>query len=103
MLKRKNTKGKIKVMIVCGSGIVTSSLAANKVEDILDNSQYEYEIIKASVGELSNFNKKADVILTTCNIDKGLVNGIPVLEARGLLSGKTDEIKEKLMEVLDTQ
>lgn len=102
MFKRKNNKGKIKVMIVCGSGIVTSSLVADKIEDMLDSSPYKYEIIKAGVGELARTKKKADVILTTCKIDEGLVSGIPVIEARGLLSGKTDEIKEKLMEVLDT-
>lgn len=91
-----------RIMLVCGSGIVTSTLIMGSVEDILTEGKIRYDILKSSVGELKSMGKNAnvDMIITTLEIDESMVN-CPVIMARELLSGMaTPELKEKILNKL---
>lgn len=97
MSKRKQ------IMLVCGSGIVTSSLIMPNVEDILDSFGIKYDIIKGSVQELMNTDSsKYDCVISTLEIDSSQLN-CPFVMARELLTGTASpELVEKLRSILCT-
>jgi len=99
MRKKGNRK---KVMLVCGSGIVTSSIIMPTVEDVLDSIGIKYKIIKGSVGELKAGGKSLDIdaVISTLEVDASLVN-CPVVMARELISGQASpDLVEKIRQAL---
>lgn len=100
--KKKNksaNKDRKKILLVCGSGIVTSTLIMSPIEDILKEAGLKYKIVKGSVGEIEAKTKsdKYNMIISTLEFDESIVN-CPVVMARELLSGvPSEELKNKIV------
>ena len=101
MLK-KQRKIRKKVMLVCGSGIASSTLVAPTVEEILRASPYNCELIKGGLGDLKDKIDQIDLLLTTITLpgDMGLTD-VPVVTVTGLFSGEKERIKVEILEKLD--
>lgn len=92
-------------MLVCGSGIVSSTLILPPVEDILDKSPYKYELIKGTFNEIPLKMRTGglDLILTTVSPLPQVVidTGVPVVVVTKLFKGLKDEVAKMVYEALD--
>lgn len=97
---------KVKVLTVCGSGIVTSSMIANKITEMLEEEGYEVTAMESNPSELETYllRDKYDFVAYASPIDENVLNGTPALPAIGLITGRGDEeFKEKALEILESR
>jgi galactitol-specific phosphotransferase system IIB component len=95
-------KVKKKIMLVCGSGIVSSTLVMPVIEEILEEIlRGNYELIKGRIHEVPGRLKDLDLILTTVPLTPDIQKaGVPIVTVTGLFAGKKEEIKQKIIEAL---
>ncbi|MFJ5315703.1 PTS sugar transporter subunit IIB [Pectobacterium versatile] len=90
----------ITILVACGSGVATSTLAADEVKSVC--SEYgitSYKINKCSMSELLSEMQHADVVLTTNNY-KGEIGKLHMSVA-GFITGINEEVlRKKLGELL---
>lgn len=90
-----------KILIACGSGVVTSTIARKKVEELLDSHGYKgkYEIAQVPMTAVVDKSKHADFVVATAVSPKDLhcpyVDGKPYLMGRG-----EDEPSEKILKLM---
>lgn len=91
------TNKKLEIIIACGSGVATSTVAAEEVKEVLDELNIKYNINKISMQQLSNYEDSADVILTTNNYEN---EDVPSRNVMGFVTGLgEDELREELSEL----
>lgn len=96
------SNSKIQIAVACGSGIATSTIAADGVKEVLKEVGIEnYEIIKTSMTELPNMIDNVDIVLTTNNFQ---TDKKPHLNIMGFVTGINEErlksqLAEKLLEL----
>lgn len=89
----------LKVLIACGSGVATSTVAQEEVKKIAKEANVKINIIKVSLGEIASNEKDVDVILTTSNYRKPLSK--PYMSVFGLISGvNAEKTKSDLISLL---
>ena len=91
-----------KIIISCGSGIATSTMAAVAVKGILESLNKDMAIIKCSVQEIQSHIDGAILIVSTAQVpfktDIPVVSGVPFLTGVG--KDKTiEEIKNILQKL----
>jgi galactitol-specific phosphotransferase system IIB component len=103
MVSKKPIKKRI--MLVCGSGIVSSTLILPPVEDILEKIPYRCQLIKGTFNEIPHVMKsgRIDLILTTVSpLPKEVIDtGIPVVVVTPLFKGQKDEVAKSVLEALE--
>lgn len=83
------TGKKKRILLSCGSGIVTSTIARKKVEELLDANGYkgQYEITQVSLAAAPEQSRNFDFIVATSIAPTELhcpyVNGVPYLMGVG--------------------
>lgn len=75
----------VKVMVACGSGVATSTIAKEKVEKLAAEAGIPVSIIKCTLAEVPARQQDVDLVLTTANYRKPLDK--PYLSVFGLVSG----------------
>ncbi|MDD4370363.1 MAG: PTS sugar transporter subunit IIB [Anaerostipes sp.] len=89
--------GKVKILIACGSGVCTSTVAETAVKDILKRNGIDASIDKCSLNEIKGKQAAVDLILTTSNYKKPLDK--PCVSVFGLISGiNKDKVEENIVE-----
>lgn len=89
----------LNILVACGSGVATSSLAAEEVKNVLKTYGIQATISKTSMQEIESASQNADLVLTTNNY-KGDV-GKPLMSVAGFITGINEEkLKKKLGELL---
>ncbi|HHI3422672.1 TPA: PTS sugar transporter subunit IIB [Escherichia coli] len=90
----------INILVACGSGVATSTLAADEVKSVC--AEYgitAFKINKCSMSELSSEMAHADIVLTTNNY-KGDI-GKPHMSVAGFVTGINEgALRKKLGELL---
>lgn len=90
---------KITVFVACGSGVATSTIAANEIKNAAKEAGVEITLQKGTIAEVPAKQSSVDVIFTTANYRKPL--SVPHLSVFGLVSGvnpdKTREDVKKLL------
>ena len=87
----------VKVLIACGSGIATSTVAQEKVKEILKEEKIPAKITEGTVGQVQYLQEDVDLILLTTKYNKPLNK--PVIPVFGLISGINEEqIKKEIIE-----
>lgn len=90
----------INILVACGSGVATSTLAADEVKSVC--AEYGitvFKINKCSMAELSSEMAHADIVLTTNNY-KGDI-GKPNMSVAGFVTGINEgTLRKKLGELL---
>lgn len=84
----------ITILVACGSGVATSTLAADEVKAVC--SEYgitSYKLNKCSMSELTSEMIKADVILTTNNY-KGTIDK-PSMNVSAFITGINEDVLRK--------
>lgn len=78
-------KSKVKVLVACGSGVATSTIAQDAVKKIAAEAGVPVEIYKGTIAEVPAKQEMVDLVLTTANYRKPLDK--PYMSVFGLVSG----------------
>lgn len=90
---------KVKILVACGSGIATATVAKHETEMVCANAGLDVEVSTASIAALPNEHKYYDIICTTCAYNGEL--GKPTIRIFGLISniGRANVEKELIAAV----
>lgn len=89
----------VKLLIACGSGIATSSIAAGEVQRICDQNGFDVQILKTNMQGITSMQHNADIVLCTNNY-KGKLEK-PSLSVFGLIAGiNVPKITEDLIRLI---
>lgn len=87
----------LRIIVACGSGVATSTIAVDYVNKILKEAGIKAKIVKCTLGEVPSKQRDADLVLTTSNYKKEL--DVSHMSVFGLISGvNADKVKTKLVE-----
>lgn len=90
---------KLKILVACGSGIATSSVAVYRVEEICEECGIDAQIFKTTMREIPEKSQSMDIVLTT-NKYSGECN-CPIESVVNLLTGINVKVtKEKIGKLL---
>lgn len=79
----------VRVLVACGSGVATSTMAQEEIKKILDGAGINAKIYKATINEIEGKQDDVDLILVTTNYKLPLRK--PCLSVFGLISGINKE------------
>jgi len=79
----------VRILIACGSGIATSTVAQERVKEILAREDIPATISKGTVGQIQTLQDSADVILVTTRYNQPTTK--PVISVFGLISGINED------------
>ncbi|MGM9539947.1 PTS sugar transporter subunit IIB [Anaerovibrio sp.] len=83
---------KVSVLVACGSGVATSTIAQEAIKGIAQGAGVEIEVHKCTIADIPSQQSNVDVVFTTANYRKPLDK--PHLSVFGLVSG-VNEAKVK--------
>ncbi len=97
-----NKNKRLNVMLVCGSGIATSTMVYPVVEDILRDGGYNYRIIKGNFHDIKN-HANLDLVLTTmASLPQEIVDmNIPIVHVAPLLYGDKANVEKNIYDALE--
>ena len=80
--------GKKTIVIICGTGIATSTVVATKVEEICKRHRILAQVIQGKAVEAQSLAERADLVVTTTpklklTVTVPILNGIPFLNGIG--------------------
>lgn len=93
-----------KILLACGTGIVTSTAVAQKLKKILDEKGYagKYSITQCKIVEAASKSGSFDFVVATTMAPPGLkspyVNGIPFLTGMN-----TEPTIERILELMEAE
>lgn len=92
-------KSEVKVMVACGSGVATSTIAQEEVKKIAQEAGVQVKILKGTIAEVPTKQADVDLVLTTANYRKPLEK--PYMSVFGLVSGVgADKVRRELAALL---
>ena len=91
-------KKPVEILVACGSGIATSSVAAEAIKKICSDANIPINLHKGQIQNIESLSKDVDVIMTTMNYKKQIDK--PVIKVFGLISGiNQDEIANEIVTI----
>lgn len=90
---------KVNILVACGSGVATSTVAADEVKALCKENDIHFSLNKCSMVELPTQSQNADIVLTTNNFKGDL--DVPVMSIMGFVTGINEaKLKKTLLEKL---
>ena len=94
----------VKIICVCGSGTVSSAMAASKLRDKLKDYGYDVETVECSPISASTTVTAGGFSLMACVSPVPDDYGIPKVNAVGLLTGMgEDKVYEECLKILEAE
>ncbi len=87
---------KLKILVVCGTGIATSTVVSRKLEEKLSERGYEVETRQCKASEVESNLEGIDIIVATTPVPENL--GVPVVRTLAFLTGVGED--EAIEEVI---
>lgn len=85
------------ILVACGSGVATSTVAQEAVKDICKRNGIAAKIVKSTMSEIQTKQEDVDLIMVTTNYRKPVKK--PLIKVFGLISGiGMDKIEEEIVE-----
>ena len=92
---------KIKVLSVCGSGVVISHMVANKIVDMFADEGYDVDAEECNPSELDGYLMRGSYDFIAYSSPIGDPHGTPAFSAMGLITGLgEDEFMEQALACL---
>lgn len=88
----------VKVLVVCGTGIATSTILLDKLENFFRDNDIKATIIQGRTSEALSFSQDVDMVVSTTHLPTGIT--CPVIRGTSLVTGIGEE--ETMQLVLDT-
>lgn len=78
----------VRLLIVCGSGIVTSTILEQRIREIAESEDLDITIRKIGISALNNWIGEADLVITTSRYIEDvpnvrIISGAPVISGIG--------------------
>ncbi|AXY24978.1 PTS galactitol transporter subunit IIB [Suicoccus acidiformans] len=87
------------IYVACGGAVATSTVAANKVKELLKDKGIDAEVNQCRISELNSYKDTADAFVTTAKVSKDY--GIPVIHGAPFITGiKQEQAEEALLQAL---
>lgn len=93
---------KVKIMVGCGSGIATATVAADAVRRICEEEGIEAEVITCRMFNLPEYdeNDSVDILLSTSKVNEDQYKK-PIMSIFGLISGiGEEELRTRLVKTI---
>lgn len=91
---------KIRILIACGAGVATSTMAMEAIKALVKKEGVNAEIVKCTLQEIQDRQNNVDVICTTTNYSQPVSK--PIISVFGLISGINEEkIKNELIKIFN--
>jgi galactitol PTS system EIIB component len=88
-----------KVLVACGGAVATSTVAANKIRELLKANNIKADVQQCRVSELSSKSDGVDLIVSTAKVDRDY--GVPVIHGLAFISGiGLDKTKQQILDTL---
>mgnify|MGYP001263515033 CR=1 FL=1 len=93
---------KQKIIVACGTGVATSTLVCQRVNDLLEREKISADICQCTYAEIEgNVTKDTKVILSSSKVADE-VEGVPVLVTIPYISGiGIPQFEEKILKYLN--
>ena len=92
---------KIRILSVCGSGVVTSHMVANKLVEMFEDEGYSVDTDECNPTELDGYLMRGAYDFIAYSSPIGDPKGTPAFSAMGLITGLgEDEFREEALEAL---
>ncbi|MCO7124491.1 PTS sugar transporter subunit IIB [Sporolactobacillus shoreicorticis] len=92
-----------KILVACGAGVVTSTIAVNKVDEGLKSlgiAPDQYKIDQTSIAQVASLAEGYDLVITTAQYTNDI--GVPVLNGLPFLTNiGADELIKKIAQTLE--
>ncbi|MDQ0205091.1 PTS sugar transporter subunit IIB [Pectinatus haikarae] len=89
----------IRILVACGSGVATSTLAQEEIKTIARENDVDITVSKCTLADVPSQQNFVDVVFTTANYRKPLKK--PHLSVFGLISGvNAEKSKSDVAELL---
>ena len=89
-------KNTVKILVACGSGVATSTVAQENVKDLLKEEGIPFEISTCTFSEIPSRQDNVDLILVTSKYNEALDK--PLISVFGLISGiNRKKIEEQII------
>lgn len=85
------------IIIACGTGIATSTVATTKVKELCKENNIDCEIKQCKISEVNSYADEADLLVTTTISNKEY--DFPTINAQSFLTGINQE--DTLNEILE--
>jgi galactitol PTS system EIIB component len=91
-----------KLLIMCGTGIATSTVVTGKVKEWLKNNKLEDKVslyqskISEELGRIDDYDVVISTTLVPDNVKEKVIDGVPLLTGLGI-----DEMYEKVLQKLN--
>lgn len=90
---------KKRVIVACGGAIATSTVAANKIRELMKANGIDGEVKQTRITELEAEKEGADLIVTTAKVKKEF--GVPLIHGVAFISGiGIDKLEQQILAVL---
>ena len=90
---------KKRIIVACGGAIATSTVAANRIRELLKANNIDGEVKQTRITELDAEKDGADLIVTTGRVKKDF--GVPTIHGVAFISGVgIDKLEQQILDVL---
>lgn len=90
---------KKKIIVACGGAIATSTVAANRIKELLQANGINGEVKQTRITELDAEKEGADLIVTTAKVKKDY--GVPTIHGVAFISGiGIDKLEQQILDAL---
>ncbi|WP_207941885.1 PTS system, galactitol-specific IIB component [Enterococcus sp. DIV2402] len=90
---------KKRIIVACGGAIATSTVAANRIRELLKANGIDGEVKQTRITELEAEKDGADLIVTTAKVKKDF--GVPTIHGVAFISGiGIDKLEQQILDVL---
>lgn len=92
-----------KILVCCGSSMITSTLALNKIKTYMEKEKIEVQFIQCKFAEVPArvSSDHPDVIVPTGMLDESAAGGIPIVKGTCFITGiGVEQALERIKDVL---
>ena len=88
-----------KILVACGGAVATSTIAAQKIREMLDEAGVKADVMQCRISELQSNLQGTDLIVTTAKVTRDY--GVPIIHGVAFITGiNVDLTKQKILDVL---
>jgi len=81
------------ILVACGGAVATSTVAADKINNLMDRENIDADVRQMRISELESNKDDADLIVTTAKVKKDY--GVPVIHGVNFITGINQEKAEQ--------
>lgn len=90
---------KKRIIVACGGAIATSTVAANRIRELLKTNGINGEVKQTRITELDAEKDGADLIVTTAKVKKDY--GVPTIHGVAFISGiGIEKLEQQILDAL---